>query len=88
MVRSTCLAVDAGLPDVLQTPPGWRKGPVAGRRSARPAAPASLALRGGLATDAPRKCAARQVAEPAQRVRPPVPAYSSGHFKRGRAILP
>ena len=27
MVRSTCLAVDAGLPDVLQTPLGWQEGP-------------------------------------------------------------
>ena len=46
MVRSTCLAVDAGLPDVLQTPRDGKRGR-AGRRSARPAAPASLALRGG-----------------------------------------
>ena len=59
MVRSTCLAVDAGLPDVLQTPPGWREGPVAGRRSARPAAPASLALCGA-ADRCTKKCAARQ----------------------------
>lgn len=27
MVRSTRLAVDAGLPDVLQTSPGWQEGP-------------------------------------------------------------
>lgn len=53
MVRSTCLAVDAGLPDVLQTPPGWRKGP--GPGGAVPGLRPRRALPcAGLPTDAPK----------------------------------
>lgn len=80
MVRSTRLAVDAGLPDVLQTSPGWQEGP--GPGSVVPGLRPRRALpRAGAGDRCTKKCAARQVAEPAQRVRPPVPAYSSGHFK-------